>query len=329
MPAVPRRQPPSSATRSRSGSGPPSISSRPPRDPSTQDRVALADIEHRDRGRRRRRPRRPRDGRGDRDDDRRAASGRGPRPASSDACAAGVVRSRLVLDRRAAVAPPASRWRVASRPPPARRPRARRRPAARRAGSDGGSNVDAGQRQGRREPSTIRDRSAAGRPSPGREHRLPITAGAPGARATPPASSATSPRPSPARRAGRRARFTTGAISASRPKRGSTTGSVAACAASETPRHSASQPRDVAAARHARAGPSAASPRRAARRSPAPRAGTRRRRRAPGSASSRRTAAQPSAAAAAPRRPLSRARSTTPAITAARTTDGDAPAKAM
>ncbi len=45
-----------------------------------------------------------------------------------------------------------------------------------------------------------------------------------------------------------------------------------------------------------------------------------------GSASSIRNAAIPSAAAARPARPDSRAVRTTPAITAARTTDGDAPA---
>jgi hypothetical protein len=37
--------------------------------------------------------------------------------------------------------------------------------------------------------------------------------------------------------------------------------------------------------------------------------------------------AQPSAAAARPARPLSRARRTTPAMTPARMTEGDAPAK--
>ena len=46
----------------------------------------------------------------------------------------------------------------------------------------------------------------------------------------------------------------------------------------------------------------------------------------PGSASSRSAAASPSAAGARPARPLSRARRTTPAITAARTTDDEAPA---
>ena len=45
-----------------------------------------------------------------------------------------------------------------------------------------------------------------------------------------------------------------------------------------------------------------------------------------GSASEHRERGQPSAAAARPARPDSRASSTTPAITAARTTDGDAPA---
>ncbi len=39
-------------------------------------------------------------------------------------------------------------------------------------------------------------------------------------------------------------------------------------------------------------------------------------------------AAQPSAAAALPARPLSRANRTTPAISAARTTDAEAPANA-
>ncbi len=47
-----------------------------------------------------------------------------------------------------------------------------------------------------------------------------------------------------------------------------------------------------------------------------------------GSETSRIVAAQPSAAAARPARPLSRARSTTPAIRAARTTEAEAPEKA-
>ena len=72
----------------------------------------------------------------------------------------------------------------------------------------------------------------------------------------------------------------------------------------------------------------AASPRRSAPRSPATTAGTRRRRSSAGSETSRMVAAQPSAAAARPARPLSRASSTTPAISAARTTDAEAPAKA-
>ena len=47
--------------------------------------------------------------------------------------------------------------------------------------------------------------------------------------------------PSPASRAARPSRFTTGEMSASRPNEASTTGSVAACAASETPRLSLNQ----------------------------------------------------------------------------------------
>ena len=77
------------------------------------------------------------------------------------------------------------------------------------------------------------------------------------------------------------------------------------------------------------ADPSAASPRRRARRSRASRAGTRRRRRAP----ARRRAAGTPPARAPPRpgraRPDSRARSTTPAMAPARSTDGEAPANTM
>ncbi len=122
-------------------------------------------------------------------------------------------------------------------------------------------------------------------------------------------------------------RLTTGARRASRPNDARTIGSVAAWAASDTPRFSDIQPgsrprvaRSIAAVSgeaHARR------PAVAAVDSWKPASPTR-----AGSASSSTTAAQPSAAAALPARPVSRAKSTTPAIAAARRTDGEAPAKA-
>jgi hypothetical protein len=104
-------------------------------------------------------------------------------------------------------------------------------------------------------------------------------------------------------------------------------GVVAACAASETPRMSASQrrarPGSGPASRAVRPVPQARMPAvaRTDSRNPA----------SPmydGSTTSSAVHAQPSAAAAPPGRPSSRASSATPAMTAARTTDADGPTKA-
>ena len=120
--------------------------------------------------------------------------------------------------------------------------------------------------------------------------------------------------------------FTSGATRDSRPKSSSTIGSVAACAASDTPRISASQRRGrlgSAPASHAvNAELQAMMPAvaRAERRKPASSIQA-------GSTTRRVVTAQPRAAAAVPGRPISRASSATPAIAAARTTDADGPTK--
>ena len=120
-------------------------------------------------------------------------------------------------------------------------------------------------------------------------------------------------------------RFTAGARRAKRPKPASTTGSVAASAANDTPRLSASQPgrRPACHARSRSVIDVAQAMRPAVARTDSwkPASPT-----VAGSASRRRVTAQPSAVVAAPARPDSRAASTTAAMTAARTTDGDAPA---
>ena len=147
----------------------------------------------------------------------------------------------------------------------------------------------------------------------------PSSARTPAPRATPPAAMATGT-------TGTIARLAAGEIRASRPNVARTTGSVAACAARDTPRLSASQlgtrpppnrpirsPTGVAQAmRPAVARDDSWNPASAI---------------SDGSASSSSTTAQPSAAAARPARPDSRASRTTPAMAAARTTDGDAPEK--
>ena len=124
---------------------------------------------------------------------------------------------------------------------------------------------------------------------------------------------------------GTTARLTSGEMIASRPNTRRTTGSVAACAASDTARHSTGQSGSRAGARRRRSALSGV----AQARMPAvanvdswkPASLT-----SAGSTSSRMTAAHPRAAVARPARPLSRATRTTPAIAAALTTDGDAPA---
>ena len=161
---------------------------------------------------------------------------------------------------------------------------------------------------------------------PGAARTLPTSGGAPASTRKPP-SIATSPAAIAGATSGTTARLTSGDRMASRPNEASTIGSVAACAASDTPRLSASQPgtwprptrsiQPVSGVAHA-IRPAVAS---AESWKPASRMSA-------GSATSRITAAHASAAAARPARPDSRARRTTPAIAPARTTDADAPAKA-
>ena len=153
---------------------------------------------------------------------------------------------------------------------------------------------------------------------------VPMTPGAPSDAATPPARASTPPAIATGT-SGTTARLTTGAISERRPKVASTSGSVAACAASEMPRLSASH-RGI---RPPPSRPSHSASGFAQARSPAVARTESRNPASPiraGSTSSRMAAAAPSAAAARPARPDSRASSTTPAMTAARTTDGEAPA---
>ena len=136
---------------------------------------------------------------------------------------------------------------------------------------------------------------------------------------------ARTPAPIAAGTSGTTARLTAGATSESLPNVTSTSGSVAACAASEMPRPSASQPgmRPPASPPIQRPSgvPQASSPAVAATESRNPASPI-----IAGSATSIANAARARAAGARPARPDSRASSTTAAITAARTTDGDAPA---
>ena len=160
---------------------------------------------------------------------------------------------------------------------------------------------------------------------PGSARTAPTTGGAP-ARTRPPPTSATRPAAIAGATSGTMTRLTAGARIASRPNATRITGRVASWAASETPRLSASQrgtrpwpTRSIAAVVGVA---QAMSPAVASAESWNPASPMR-----PGSATRRSVAAQPSAAAARPARPDSRARSTTPAIAPARTTDAEAPAK--
>ena len=143
---------------------------------------------------------------------------------------------------------------------------------------------------------------------------------------TPPAI-ATSPTAIAGATSGTTARLTAGARIASRPNETRTTGSVAAWAASDTPRLSASQrgtrPWPIDSIQSVNGVAQAIRPAVASDESWNPASAM-----SLGSARRRSTAAQPSAAAARPARPVSRASRTTPAIRAARTTDADAPANA-
>jgi hypothetical protein len=142
-----------------------------------------------------------------------------------------------------------------------------------------------------------------------------------------PTTSASAPVAIAAGTSGTTIRLTSGATSESRPKSRSTIGVVAACAANDTPRTSAmkrrGRPGSSPARRFVSPVPQARIPAVASADSRKPASSIH-----AGSMSSSPVHAQPSAAAALPGRPTSRARSATPAIAAARTTDGDGPTKA-
>ena len=161
---------------------------------------------------------------------------------------------------------------------------------------------------------------------PGAATTVPMTGGAPATTATPPASART-PTAIAGATSGTTSRLTSGDSTARRPNDTRMIGRVAACAASETPRLSASQPGIRPAPRrpiHSVSGVAQAiSPAVASDDSWNPASPI-----SSGSETSRIVAAQASAAVARPARPVSRASSTTPAISAARTTEADAPAKA-
>src|SRR6476661_241283 len=161
---------------------------------------------------------------------------------------------------------------------------------------------------------------------PGAARMDPMAPGAPRPTRTPPASART-PTAIAGATIGTTMRLTAGATSASRPNETRITGRVAAWAASDTPRFSASQdgsrPR-VARSIHAVVGVAhAMSPAVARLESWNPASRIR-----PGSITSRIETAHPRAAAARPARPVSRAKRTTAAMAPARRTDGDAPANA-
>lgn len=210
-----------------------------------------------------------------------------------------------------------------------RRPRAtpatRARLAAAAASVSGGSRVtDANGRAAA--ASTIAAMSAR-RSQAGRATRVGSGGGSP-ASASQPATIAATPAAMAGGTSGTTSRLTAGATIARRPNTSSTTGSVATCAASETPRLSASQsgtrPGARSRMRVARGVPQAMRPPVARADSSSPGSVTR-----CGSRTRRIATAQPRAAAALPLRPVSRASRTTPAMRAARTTDGDAPAKTV
>ena len=177
--------------------------------------------------------------------------------------------------------------------------------------------------------------SAASRPietmivsdsQPGNARTAVRTSGAPTS-ASSPAPQATAPAAIAMGTTGTIARFAAGEISASRPNVARTTGNVAACAASETPRLSAShpgrRPPPILPIRSPSGVAQAIRPAVASDDSWNPASEM-----SDGSTRSRSVTAHPSAAAARPARPDSRASRTTPAIAAARTTDGDAPENA-
>jgi hypothetical protein len=145
-------------------------------------------------------------------------------------------------------------------------------------------------------------------------------------RARPPAARAIAPAAIAGATSGTTPRFTMGETIESRPNSSATIGSVASCAARDTPRDSASHARRRPGAgplsRLLRGVPQAMRPAVARAESRKPTSSTSR-----GSTSRRIVTAHPIAAAARLGRPSSRAIRTTPAIAAARTTEGDAPTK--
>jgi hypothetical protein len=169
--------------------------------------------------------------------------------------------------------------------------------------------------------------TSASRPQAGRPRTVATPAGTHGISGRKPATRATPPAAIAGVTSGTTARFTSGATTDSRPNDARTIGSVAACAASETPSPSTSQagsrPRVRAANQPVNGVAQATSPPVATVESwkPASRISA-------GSAARSTNAAQPRAVPASPLRPDSRASRTTPAIAAARRTDGDGPTNA-
>ena len=276
-----------------------------------EDRVALPDVQDRHVGR----PERPLDDDRRRQDDRRARAITARRVGRATELA-GLRRGPSAGHRRVRVTAEGAR------------PRGRRRRHSIAATAptlpiaattfDGGSSVTLANGT-RRRTATIATMIASVT-QPGAARTAAIAAGAPAQRG---ARRQARRRPRPSRRDERDdARGWTRARSG---RAGRTmarmTGSVAACAASETPRLSASQrgtrppPTDRSARQRRRPGDQ---PGRRERRQLEARVGDQ-----PRVGEEQQLAAQPSAAAARPARPVSRASKTTPAISAARTTDAE------
>lgn len=197
---------------------------------------------------------------------------------------------------------------------------ARAAPAAGTVSSGGSATAANGRPAASRTTTTI----AWSRSQPGSPTTTPMTPGRP-SWTSHPATSASTPPAIAAGTMGTTTRLTAGATSDSRPNVARTSGSVAACAARLIPSASASHPGmrpPHSAAIQRPSGVAQAS-------SPAVASTERRNPASPiiaGSTSSSPAAASERAAGARTDRPDSRASRTTPAISAARTTDGDAPA---
>ncbi len=196
-------------------------------------------------------------------------------------------------------------------------------PAAAANATAGGSvTLASGTTAARRTMPIIRPSTSA----PGMPMTGATNAGAPSATSAPPARAAVPVAIARGTR-GTTARFEIGERGATRPKARRIRGRVAAWAASETPRPSRIQ-RGSHPARRSRTAVTgtdqAMRPAVAAAESCSPTSIA-----FAGLATTRPATAQPSAAAADPGRPVSRARSATPVIAAARTTDADAPARTV